>query len=133
MASGLVLTSIRPTVACASAVDGRGGRRGVPTSRASGNSWWAPLFGWSPEPDYIDAPGAGAAAAEKGAAAAEGDGREKKGRQRAVAARRFSAFTEEKAKQLRIRMMETEAFHDAMYHSAIASRLASDVPRRGSA
>lgn len=126
MASGLVLTSIRPAVACASALDGRGGRRGVPTSRASGNSWWAPLFGWSPEPDYIDA-----AAAKKGATA-EGDEREKKRQQQAVADRRFTAFTEEKAKQLRIRMMETEAFHDAMYHSAIAARLASDVPRRGS-
>ncbi|KAG6538899.1 uncharacterized protein LOC122038666 [Zingiber officinale] len=131
MASGLFLNSIRPAVACASAVDGRGGRRGVPTSRASGNSWWAPLFGWSPEADYIDAPVAGAAAAKKGAAA-EGDEREKK-RQQAVSVRKFTVFTEEKAKQLRIRMMETEAFHDAMYHSAIASRLASDVPRRGSA
>ncbi|KAG6534566.1 uncharacterized protein LOC122044142 [Zingiber officinale] len=128
MASGLFLTSIRPAVACASAVDGRGGRRGVPTSRASGNSWWAPLFGWSPEPDYIDAPVAGA----KKGAAAEGDEREKK-MQQAASARKFTVFTEEKAKQLRIRMMETEAFHDAMYHSAIASRLASDVPRRGSA
>uniref|UniRef100_A0A452Y4M7 Uncharacterized protein n=1 Tax=Aegilops tauschii subsp. strangulata TaxID=200361 RepID=A0A452Y4M7_AEGTS len=30
----------------------------------------------------------------------------------------------EKARQLRARMVETESFHDAMYHSAIASRLA---------
>uniref|UniRef100_A0A452Y4M3 Uncharacterized protein n=1 Tax=Aegilops tauschii subsp. strangulata TaxID=200361 RepID=A0A452Y4M3_AEGTS len=30
----------------------------------------------------------------------------------------------EKARQLRARMSETESFHDAMYHSAIASRLA---------
>jgi hypothetical protein len=34
-------------------------------------------------------------------------------------------LTEEKARQLRMRMMETETFHDAMYHSAITSRLAS--------
>ena len=42
---------------------------------------------------------------------------------------RFSrgCFTEEKAKQLRKKMMESSAFHDVMYHSAIASRLASDI------
>jgi hypothetical protein len=33
-------------------------------------------------------------------------------------------LTEEKARQLRARMAEIESFHDAMYHSAIASRLA---------
>ena len=33
-------------------------------------------------------------------------------------------LTEEKARQLRARMAQTESFHDAMYHSAIASRLA---------
>ncbi|KAG6494773.1 uncharacterized protein LOC121989898 [Zingiber officinale] len=121
MASGLALPSILPAVACASSLDGRGGRRSVPAARASGSNWWSPLFSWSPEPDYIDAPSADAP---------EDDGVEKKGR---PAARRFSAFTEEKARELRIRMMESEAFHDAMYHSAIASRLASDVPRRRSA
>ncbi|PWA46609.1 hypothetical protein CTI12_AA507030 [Artemisia annua] len=36
-------------------------------------------------------------------------------------------FTEEKAKQLRIKTVEMANFHDIMYHSAIASRLASDV------
>jgi hypothetical protein len=38
-------------------------------------------------------------------------------------------LTQEKARQLRMRMMETQSFHDAMYHSAIASRLASAAPR----
>ncbi|CAD6334434.1 unnamed protein product [Miscanthus lutarioriparius] len=33
-------------------------------------------------------------------------------------------MTEEKARELRARMAQTESFHDAMYHSAIASRLA---------
>jgi hypothetical protein len=33
-------------------------------------------------------------------------------------------LTEEKARQLRARMAEMESFHDAMCHSAIASRLA---------
>jgi hypothetical protein len=40
---------------------------------------------------------------------------------------RFSGgLTEEKAKQLRKMTVGTESFHDTMYHSAIASRLASD-------
>uniref|UniRef100_A0A0E0BXV9 Uncharacterized protein n=1 Tax=Oryza meridionalis TaxID=40149 RepID=A0A0E0BXV9_9ORYZ len=42
--------------------------------------------------------------------------------------KRFGVLTEEKARQLRARMMETESFHDCMYHSAIASRLASAAP-----
>uniref|UniRef100_A0A0E0HAL6 Uncharacterized protein n=1 Tax=Oryza nivara TaxID=4536 RepID=A0A0E0HAL6_ORYNI len=33
-------------------------------------------------------------------------------------------LAKEKARELRARMAETESFHDAMYHSAIASRLA---------
>ncbi|XP_044485680.1 uncharacterized protein LOC123211190 [Mangifera indica] len=36
-------------------------------------------------------------------------------------------FTEDKAKQLRRKTMEGINFHDVMYHSAIASRLASDA------
>jgi hypothetical protein len=39
-------------------------------------------------------------------------------------------FTEEKARQLRMKTMETELFHDALYHSAIASCLASDFSDR---
>jgi hypothetical protein len=37
-------------------------------------------------------------------------------------------LTEEKARLLLVRMIETQSFHDAMYHSAIASRLASAAP-----
>jgi hypothetical protein len=45
--------------------------------------------------------------------------------EKAAAGRSFvGGLTEEKARQLRARMVETESFHDAMYHSAIASRLA---------
>ncbi|RWV92366.1 hypothetical protein GW17_00045268 [Ensete ventricosum] len=134
MASGLVLTSIQPAVIRASAADGRGRRKGPAKSAAGGgggNNWWVPLFGWSAEPDYIDGAGAGAGLAEdsskKGATASAG---EEERRRRA--GRRFAAFTEEKAKELRMRTMEAEAFHDVMYHSAIASRLASDLPRRPS-
>ncbi|WOL09003.1 hypothetical protein Cni_G17756 [Canna indica] len=123
MASGLVLTSIPPTVARASAFDVRsGGRRAAPIRAAGRNNWWTPLFGWSAEPDYIDGVAADRSAEETG-------GVDEKSR-RSAEPRRFAAFTEEKARELRMRTMESEAFHDIMYHSAIASRLASDLPRR---
>lgn len=38
----------------------------------------------------------------------------------------LGSFTEEKAKQLRRKTLEGSTFHDIMYHSAIASRLALD-------
>ncbi|XP_073129038.1 uncharacterized protein [Henckelia pumila] len=70
-------------------------------------SWWAPIFGWSPEPDYIN------------------------GSARTDSVQEKSCFrgrlTEEKAKELRKKTVATSSFHDIMYHSAIASRLASDV------
>ncbi|URE17177.1 hypothetical protein MUK42_10435 [Musa troglodytarum] len=125
MASGLVLTAIQPAVIRASAADGRGRRKGPAKPAAGaggGNNWWVPLFGWSAVPDYIDGAGAGAG---PGATASAGEEE-----RRRPAGRRFAAFTEEKARELRMRSMETEAFHDVMYHSAIASRLASDLPRR---
>ncbi|KAM3347517.1 hypothetical protein ACQJBY_021455 [Aegilops geniculata] len=91
---------------CSCAAAATGGAR----FRSADGKWWAPLLGWSGQPDYIDAQ----PAPEEERAAAGGAG-----------ARRFGVLTEEKARQLRVRMMETESFHDAMYHSAIASRLAS--------
>ncbi|GJN05655.1 hypothetical protein PR202_ga23304 [Eleusine coracana subsp. coracana] len=86
-------------------------------ARADGGpgKWWAPLLGWSGQPDYIDAQPAPAAPA----------GAEEEHQPRA---RRFGVLTADKARQLRMQMMETESFHDAMYHSAIASRLASAAP-----
>ena len=76
-----------------------------------GGKWWAPLLGWSGKADYIEAPAPAADAAKEAAAA---------GRGRAF----VGGLTEEKARELRARMAQTESFHDAMYHSAIASRLA---------
>uniref|UniRef100_A0A0E0DMR5 Uncharacterized protein n=1 Tax=Oryza meridionalis TaxID=40149 RepID=A0A0E0DMR5_9ORYZ len=80
---------------------------------AAGESgkWWAPLLGWSGKADYIEAP-APATAAEEGLGS--------EARRRPF----VGGLTEEKARELRARMVETESFHDAMYHSAIASRLA---------
>jgi hypothetical protein len=107
--------SVRPTAPgarpCACAAAAAGGPRFRADASGVGK-WWAPLLGWSGQPDYIDAQPAPPPAPEE-------EQRE------TPAARRFGVLTEEKARQLRMRMMETESFHDAMYHSAIASRLAS--------
>lgn len=104
------LLSIR---AQANSNGGSGNRAGS----ARSPNWWAPLFRMSSEPDYMDA-----SVASQASPAAD----------QPVERRRFGAFTEEKAKVLRKKMLETETYHDAMYHSAIASRLASDVSRKGS-
>ncbi|KAJ7978865.1 Transcription activator of gluconeogenesis [Quillaja saponaria] len=80
--------------------------------RNSSSNWWTPLFGWSSEPDYIDSnnkPDSSNFPVTK------------------TSRPQFAGcFTAEKAKQLRMMTKESETFHDAMYHSAIASRLASD-------
>ncbi|XP_039142342.1 uncharacterized protein LOC120279472 [Dioscorea cayenensis subsp. rotundata] len=75
------------------------------TASSSGDGkWWAPLFR-----SIMADPGDGA----KGV---EGESEGKKGRGR---------LTAEKAKELRRQLRESESWHDGMYHSAIASRLAS--------
>ncbi|XP_020572635.1 uncharacterized protein LOC110019343 [Phalaenopsis equestris] len=86
-----------------------------------GGAWWSPLFGWGSQPDYIDS---GDAYSQEKVVAPD----------LAMDNRRSSPricawFTEEKAREMRMRLSETETFHDAMYHSAIASRLASDLCR----
>ncbi|OWM65983.1 uncharacterized protein LOC116201976 [Punica granatum] len=100
-------------------------RRPDPNRRSSSSSsgWWAPLFGWSSEPDYIDSTG-GTAPAKLGKARSASE----PGHNKTSGTTRFApgCFTDEKAKQLRKMTLETASFHDAMYHSAIASRLASD-------
>ncbi|GJR50872.1 hypothetical protein Tco_1401393 [Tanacetum coccineum] len=74
------------------------------------NKWWAPLFGGVPsDPDYITQPTTTDTSSSSSNKFAPG------------------CFTEEKAKQLRMKTVEMSNFHDVMYHSAIASRLASDV------
>ncbi|XP_027344876.1 uncharacterized protein LOC113857275 [Abrus precatorius] len=87
-----------------------------PNNRKPGSSnWWAPLFGWPTDPDYIGSPNS----------SHKVDPDRELGRLRS----KFTpgCFTEEKARELRRKTMETSSFHDLMYHSAIASRLASDV------
>nr|GMC92196.1 Transcription activator of gluconeogenesis [Ipomoea batatas] len=103
---------LRPPIVTARA--GSGNRKTDASSRKSSSSsnWWSPLFGLSGEPDYL----------RTVESKTDPDPDPKQARTR------FSpgAFTEEKAKQLRRLTMETSSFHDVMYHSAIASRLASD-------
>ncbi|XP_062194299.1 uncharacterized protein LOC133897547 [Phragmites australis] len=117
VASGMAF-SVRPPApaarpcAASAAAGGARMRADGPGGGGGNGKWWAPLLGWSEQPDYIDA--------QPTAAAEE--------QQRRGAPRRFGVLTEDKARQLRMRMIETESFHDAMYHSAIASRLASAAP-----
>ncbi|XP_052199932.1 uncharacterized protein LOC127806589 [Diospyros lotus] len=93
------------------------GHRKPETRRGSPSCWWTPLFGWSSEPDYIHSEGNGKA---KGESDSNLDPK--------PARSRFApgGFTEEKARRLRMMTTDTASIHDPMYHSAIASRLASD-------
>ncbi|XP_072972250.1 uncharacterized protein [Typha angustifolia] len=70
--------------------------------------WWGPLF----RTVFRD----GSGSAKEADPAAEGDP--------SAAARRRAGLTAEKARVLRRETRATATWHDAMYHSAIASRLA---------
>ncbi|KAJ6427291.1 hypothetical protein OIU84_022815 [Salix udensis] len=98
-----------------------------PYGKKSGSStWWSPLFGWSSSPDYLNGNSSTGSASddmpdkESGLSGSD----QEPGRPRSRFA--LGSFTEEKAKQLRRKTLEGSTFHDMMYHSAIASRLASD-------
>ncbi|GFP99695.1 hypothetical protein PHJA_002113600 [Phtheirospermum japonicum] len=86
------------------------------------NNWWAPIFGWSSDPDYI-----GRRSSNK---VEPGQEVSETGRVRPDKSAFVGCFTEEKAKELRKKTTESSAFHDVMYHSAIAARLASDLAGR---
>ncbi|EEF37877.1 uncharacterized protein LOC8269547 [Ricinus communis] len=94
-------------------------------SSSYSSNWWTPLFGMSSEADYI---GSEPKADGRKEETSESDLDPKPARSRFTP----GAFTEEKAKQLRMLTTETSSFHDVMYHSAIASRLASDFNKRRS-
>ncbi|EEF44730.1 uncharacterized protein LOC8271379 [Ricinus communis] len=103
----------------------RSARKPDPNSRktASSTTWWAPLFGWSSDPDYINT---GSDTVNKQAEISESES----GSDGARSKFSLGCFTEEKARQLRKKTAESSSFHDIMYHSAIASRLASDISGR---
>ncbi|KAL4280841.1 hypothetical protein GQ457_03G042000 [Hibiscus cannabinus] len=120
MATALAFSLSTPIRASSGSLERPDPRRRKPVSSSS--SWWAPLFGWSSNPDYLNDGNAGLTSERKpGVAEPESD----PSRSRIRCSSGW--FTEEKAKQLRRKTMENAAFHDMMYHSAIASRLASDT------
>ncbi|CAI0543057.1 unnamed protein product [Linum tenue] len=126
MASNLL--PLRPAVVYASSNPDLNNRRRQlpPSSSASSPKWWSPLFGWSSEPDYVGTTPPSQPAADQDENRPDLDAKQ--------ARSRFSpgCFTAEKAKQLRMLTSGTSAHHDAMYHSAIASRLASDFNNKNS-
>lgn len=95
----------------------------------SGSSWWTPLFGWSSEPDYIDS-GSSSSAIRTGPVREISGLKSDPETGRCRSKFQPGGFTEDKAKELRRKTMQSSNFHDIMYHSAIASRLASDVSGR---
>ena len=111
-AAAVSFSAARPSSAAAVRARAASVSAGVGRVRAGqqpeGGKWWAPLVGWSGKADYIEPATAMVVQEEEKASARSFVG----------------GLTEEKARQLRARMSETESFHDAMYHSAIASRLA---------
>ncbi|OMO73129.1 hypothetical protein CCACVL1_17451 [Corchorus capsularis] len=122
------LLTFRPTGIQACAIPGHlkpDPNRRKSTSAPSSANWWGPLFGWSSEPDYIDSDKKTEAKEKR-----EGESETDLGPKQSSRSKFQGCFTEEKAKQLRMMTSNGSAFHDVMYHSAIASRLASDFKNR---
>ncbi|KAL8467272.1 hypothetical protein ACS0TY_036115 [Phlomoides rotata] len=115
------MLSLRPAVVVVRAgVDAADVHKSDKVTRHTSASpkWWAPLFGFSSEPDYIISED------KKSRPAVEGDPKPARFRIEPV------AFTGEKARQLRRMTNDAMSFHDSMYHSVVASRLASDFSDR---
>uniref|UniRef100_A0A1J3JS03 Uncharacterized protein n=1 Tax=Noccaea caerulescens TaxID=107243 RepID=A0A1J3JS03_NOCCA len=98
------------------ASSGSGSSKNPDSNRKKSVSWWAPLFGISSDPDYLNI--------ESSSVTPESG-------QDPVQKLRRGCLTEEKARQLRKKIAEASTFHEVMYHSAIASRLASDISGSG--
>ncbi|KAJ8751360.1 hypothetical protein K2173_016554 [Erythroxylum novogranatense] len=124
---GTNLLPLRPAVIrlCATSDAHRADANRRKTSSVPSPNWWSPLFGWSSEPDYI------ATEAKQEEFLDKRQSRDSDSETKPVRPR-FApgAFTDEKARQLRMLTTETASFHYAMYHSAIAARLASDFKSR---
>lgn len=84
-------------------------------------SWWAPLFGIPSEPDYLNIETPSSSVAPEPSGSGQDPGQKLRCR---------GCLTEEKARELRKKIAEASTFHEVMYHSAIASRLASDISGR---
>ncbi|XP_047314369.1 uncharacterized protein LOC124918208 [Impatiens glandulifera] len=91
-------------------------RNKAPSSSTNSSRWWFPVFGWTAAADPSNKINNEESVGNDSEAAD-------------LSGSRFpplGCFTEKKAKQLRRKTVEIASFHDVMYHSAIASRLASD-------
>ncbi|KAL0722682.1 hypothetical protein Bca4012_037281 [Brassica carinata] len=113
------------TVCCSAsftirASSGSGSMKYPDPNRKKTVSWWAPLFGIPSEPDYLNIETSSAVAPESNGS----------GQDPGQKLRRRGCLTEEKARELRKKIAEASTFHEVMYHSAIASRLASDISGR---
>nr|ABK22536.1 unknown [Picea sitchensis] len=89
-------------------------------------SWWLHLFGWSQTDEERWADG-GIKESKTTAMDKRSDDDEKEMGEAPAKRSKFvrGLLTAEKAKLLRKNLRDTSMFHDIMYHSAIASRLAS--------
>ncbi|XP_038694288.1 uncharacterized protein LOC119991861 [Tripterygium wilfordii] len=97
----------------------------------SSTSWWAPLFGWSSDPDYINNATTNSVSFQSNNPNAMPDRIGERQLDQPRSRFTLGSFTDEKAKQLRRKTLEGSSFHDMMYHSAIASRLATDISENG--
>ncbi|KAB2024135.1 hypothetical protein ERO13_D06G056600v2 [Gossypium hirsutum] len=95
------------------------------TTLSTPTNWWAPLFGLPSDPDYIDSDNKTELKQRR-----QGESLTDVGQKWARTKFSPARFTEDKARQLRMMTTTTSSFHDIMYHSAIASRLASDFKDR---
>ncbi|KAJ4959582.1 hypothetical protein NE237_026693 [Protea cynaroides] len=128
MATSSTFLIFRPAGTRASASSGHGKPENY-RGKVSSANWWTPIFGWGSDPDYID--GNNNSSDVSGTANTKNRS-ESQSEKALLSGSRFApgCFTAEKAKQLRLITTESKTFHDIMYHSAIASRLASDFPNR---
>ncbi|CAN8321588.1 unnamed protein product [Cochlearia groenlandica] len=102
---------------------GSGSLNPVP-NRKKPVSWWAPLFGLSPDPDNLNN-------IENSSTSLDSNPvKTGSGQNPVQKIRPRGCLTEEKAKELRKKIAEASTFHEVMYHSAIASRLASEISNR---
>ncbi|XP_024005951.1 uncharacterized protein LOC18011188 [Eutrema salsugineum] len=107
------------------ASSGSGSTKNPDSNRKKSVNWWAPLFGLSSNPDYLNIEISSVnPESNLGKTDISGSGQDSGQKLRR------GCLTEEKARQLRKKIAEASTFHEVMYHSAIASRLASDISCR---
>ncbi|CAH8390615.1 unnamed protein product [Eruca vesicaria subsp. sativa] len=101
-----------------------GSMKNPDSNRKKSVSWWAPLFGIPSDPDYLNIESSTLEPNPVQIDVSES------GQDSGQKLRRRGCLTEEKARELRKKIAQGSTFHEVMYHSAIASRLASDISGR---